>query len=236
MLFGWLRRFVCSWFYGWLVAWTVKWLVETFISKYHYHLPLQDRIHANSVAPVRQDLQTKVTNAFAHLNTGAPIVRKEMVGKKTFFIWWNIFMKISTSPFKLSIDESNRQSYSASHSSVYFSRFLNPLLSLLFSYPSFWLSGWLSSRVLFLPNSHPFVQNQFIIYVLVLFPTVRWIQMTPFTVCFGARDDSYGVFRTPKVGNIITFKLTYKSGYWLVIHLTQAAFGTVSFPTKWPRW
>ena len=37
--------------------------------------------------------------------------------------------------------------------------------------------------------------------------------MTPFTVCFGARDDSYGVFRTPKVGNIITFKLTYKSGY-----------------------
>ena len=37
--------------------------------------------------------------------------------------------------------------------------------------------------------------------------------MTPFTICFGARDDSYGVFRTPKVGNIITFKLTYKSGY-----------------------
>ena len=37
--------------------------------------------------------------------------------------------------------------------------------------------------------------------------------MTPFTVCFGARDDSYGVFRTPKVGNINPFKLTYKSGY-----------------------
>ena len=37
--------------------------------------------------------------------------------------------------------------------------------------------------------------------------------MAPFTVCFGARDDSYGVFRTPIVGNIITFKLTYKSGY-----------------------
>ena len=149
-------RFVCSWFYGWLVAWTVKWLVETFISKYHYHLPLQlacicfkprfhikrlvDRIHANSVAPVRQDLQTKVTNAFAHLNTGAPIVRKEMVGKKKLFIWWNNFMKISTSPFKLSIDESNCQSYSATLSSVYFSRCLNPLLSLLLSYPSVWLS------------------------------------------------------------------------------------------------
>ena len=109
-------------------------------------------IHDNSVAPVRQDLQTKVTNAFAHLNTGAPIVRKEMVGKKTFFIWWNIFMKISTSPFKLSIDESNCQSYSATLSSVYFSRCLNPLLSLLLSYPSVWLSGWLSSRLFFYPT------------------------------------------------------------------------------------
>ena len=138
MLLADCARFVCSLFYGWLVAWTVKWLVATFISKYHYHLPLQlacicfkprfhirtlvDRIHANSVAPVRQDLQTKVTNAFAHLNTGAPIVRKETVGKKTFFIWWNIFVKISTSPFKLSIDESNCQSCSASHSSVCSSR------------------------------------------------------------------------------------------------------------------
>ena len=45
------------------------------------------------------------------------------------------------------------------------------------------------------------------------FPTVRWIQMTPSTVCFGARDDSYGFFRTSKAGNIITFKLTYRSGY-----------------------
>ena len=108
MLLADCARFVCSLFYGWLVAWTVKWLVATFISKYHYHLPLQlacicfkprfhirtlvDRIHANSVAPVRQDLQTKVTNAFAQLNTGAPIVRKETVGKKHFsfgeiFLW-----------------------------------------------------------------------------------------------------------------------------------------------------
>ena len=44
-------------------------------------------------------------------------------------------------------------------------------------------------------------------------PCARLLPFTPFTVCFGARDDSYGVFRTPKVGNIITFKLTYKSGY-----------------------
>ena len=37
--------------------------------------------------------------------------------------------------------------------------------------------------------------------------------MMPSTVCFGARDDWYGFFRTSKAGNIITFKLTYKSGY-----------------------
>ena len=78
-----------------------------------------------------------------------------------------------------------------------------------------------------------FVQNQFIIYVLVLFPTVRWIQMMPSTVCFGARDDSYGFSRTSKAGNIITFKLTYKFGY--VTNPIGDAFKTVSFPTKWPR-
>ena len=37
--------------------------------------------------------------------------------------------------------------------------------------------------------------------------------MTPSTVCFGARNDSYGFFRPSKAGNIITFKLTYRSGY-----------------------
>ena len=165
------------------------------------------------MALVRQDLQTKVTDAFARLNTRAPIARKETVGKKAFFIWWNTFMKNSTWPFKLSIDESKCQSYSANYSSVCSSRCLNPLLSILLSYPSVWLSGPLSCRLFFSPNSNSFVQNQFIIYVLVLFPTVRWIQMTPSTVCFGARDDSYGFFRTSKAGNIITFKLTYRSGY-----------------------
>ena len=151
-------------------------------------------------------------------------------------------MKNSTSPFKLSIDESNCQSYSANHSSVCSSRCLNPLLSLLLSYPSVWLSGWLSSRVFFLPNSHSFVQNQFITYVLVLFPTVRWIQMTPSTVCFGARDDLYRFFRTSKADNIITFKLTYKSDYVTchsrtrAINLNGDAIGAVSFLTKCPRW
>ena len=111
------------------------------------------------MALVRQDLQTKVTDAFAHLNTRAPIARKRTVGKKAFLIWWNTFMKNSTSPLKLSIDESKCQSYSANYSSVCSSRCLNPLLSLLFSYPSVWLSGWLSCRVFFLPNSHFFVKK-----------------------------------------------------------------------------
>ena len=54
---------------------------------------------------------------------------------------------------ELSFDESNCQSYSASHSFVCFSRCLNPLLSILLSYPSVWLSGWLSSRAFFLITS-----------------------------------------------------------------------------------
>ena len=36
------------------------------------------------MALVRQDLQTKVTDAFVHLNTRAPIARKETVGKIHF--------------------------------------------------------------------------------------------------------------------------------------------------------
>ena len=63
--------------------------------------------------------------------------------------------------------------------------------------------------------------------MLFLFPTVRWIQMTPSTVCFGARDDSYGFFRTAKAGNIITFKLTYKSGY-VTCHSSNP-----SYQSKW---
>ena len=190
--------------YGWFVAWLVGrliWSHVTFlfsfysiITTYHFnrhisafkprfHIKtLVDRLHANIMAYVRQDLQTKVFDAFAHLNTRAPIAREETVGKNAFFIWWNTFMKNSTWPFKLSIDESDYQPYSANHSSICSSRCPNPLLSLLPSYPSVWLSGWLSSRVFFLPNSHSFVQNQFIIYVLVFFPTVRWMQMTPSTV------------------------------------------------------
>ena len=101
--------------YGWFVAWLVGrliWSHVTFqfsfysiITTYHFnwhisafkprfHIKtLVDRLHANIMAYVRQDLQTKVFDAFAHLNTSAPIAREETVGKNAFFIWWNTFMK-----------------------------------------------------------------------------------------------------------------------------------------------
>ena len=51
--------------------------------------------------------------------------------------------------------------------------------------------------------------------------------MMPSTVCFGARDDSYGFSRTSKAGNIITFKLTCKSGY-VTCHSSNP-----SYQSKW---
>ena len=104
--------------YGWRVAWLVVWLIwshvtfqfsfQSIITNYHFswHISafkprfhtrtLVDRLHANIMALVRQDLQTKVTDAFVHLNTRAPTARKETVGKNTFFIWWITFIKNST--------------------------------------------------------------------------------------------------------------------------------------------
>ncbi|KAL9961271.1 hypothetical protein ACROYT_G030180 [Oculina patagonica] len=40
----------------------------------------------------------------------------------------------------------------------------------------------------------------------------KWIKMTPSAVCFGAKDDSYGSFKIPRSGCVITFKLTYLNG------------------------
>ena len=92
--------------YGWRGAWLVVWLIwshvtfqfsfQSIITTYHinWHISafkprfhtrtLVDRLLANMMAHVRQDLQTKVTDAFVHLNTRAPIARKETVGKKHF--------------------------------------------------------------------------------------------------------------------------------------------------------
>ena len=146
-----------------------NWHISAFKPRFHTRT-LVDRLLANMMALVRQDLQTKVTDAFVHLNARAPIAREERWVKKHFSFGENFYLTLP----KLSFDESNCQSYSASHSFVCSSRCLNPLLSILLSYPSVWLSGWLSSRAFFLPNSHSFVQNHFITYELVLFPTVRW--------------------------------------------------------------
>ena len=56
-------------------------------------------------------------------------------------------------------------------------------------------------------SRNPFKINWF------FFPAMGWIQMTPSTVCFGAKDDSYGIFTTAISGNITTFKLTYQHGH-----------------------
>ena len=37
--------------------------------------------------------------------------------------------------------------------------------------------------------------------------------MTPSTICFGAKGDSFGTFTTPTSGSVITFKLIYQIGY-----------------------
>lgn len=37
--------------------------------------------------------------------------------------------------------------------------------------------------------------------------------MTPSTVCFGSKGNSFGSFTTPKSGHVITFKLIYQSGH-----------------------
>ena len=92
--------FFCNWFV-WLTCYVAGCLVDfqSIITNYHFswHISafkprfhtrtLVDGLHVNMMAHVRQDLQTKVTDAFVHLNTRAPIARKETVGKKTFLIW-----------------------------------------------------------------------------------------------------------------------------------------------------
>lgn len=51
---------------------------------YHTFRTLVDKLHANTMGPVRLDLQIKVINAFVQQDTRAPFVRKETVGKKLF--------------------------------------------------------------------------------------------------------------------------------------------------------
>ena len=71
-----------------------NWHISAFKPRFHTRT-LVDRLLANMMALVRQDLQTKVTDAFVHLNARAPIARKETVDKKSIFH----LVKISTSPY-----------------------------------------------------------------------------------------------------------------------------------------
>ena len=70
-------------FYSIITTYHFNWHISAFKPRFHI-TTLVDRLHANIMAYVRQDLQTKVTDAFAHLNTRVPIARKETVGKKEF--------------------------------------------------------------------------------------------------------------------------------------------------------
>ena len=70
-------------FYSTIATYHFDWHISAFKPRFHIRT-LVDRLHANIMALVRQDLQTKVTDAFVRLNTRAPIARKETVGKKTF--------------------------------------------------------------------------------------------------------------------------------------------------------
>ena len=107
--------------YGWRVAWLVVWLIwshvtfqfsfQSIITTYHFnwHIfafkprfhtrKLVDRLHANIMALVRQDLQTKVTDAFAHLNTTAPTARKKRLVKIHFSFGEILLSKTLPDPF-----------------------------------------------------------------------------------------------------------------------------------------
>ena len=52
-----------------------------------------------------------------------------------------------------------------------------------------------------------FIQNQETNFYGIILE--NWIKMKPSAVCFGARDDTYGLFKIPVAGSIITFKLIY---------------------------
>nr|XP_058945954.1 uncharacterized protein LOC131773977 [Pocillopora verrucosa] len=42
---------------------------------------------------------------------------------------------------------------------------------------------------------------------------VQWIKINTSPVCFGARNNSYGVFKIPSAGRVISFKLVHLFGY-----------------------
>ena len=106
--------------YVWFVAWLVGWLIwshvtfqfsfYSIITTYHFnwhisafkprfHIKtLVDRLHANIMAYVRQDLQKKVFDAFAHLNTRAPIARKKRSVKMHFSFGETLLWKTLPDP------------------------------------------------------------------------------------------------------------------------------------------
>ena len=117
-------------------------------------------------------------------------------------------MKNSTSPLKLFIDESKCQSYSAG---LLLQMSQSPFV------PAAFLSNCLTKRLAVLRcillTQLIFFCSKSIHHICAgYFPNSK-MDKNDATYSFGARDNSYGFFRTSKVGNIITFKLTYKYAY-----------------------
>lgn len=54
---------------------------------------------------------------------------------------------------------------------------------------------------------------------------VKWIQMTPSPVCFGATGNSFGSFTNPSRGRVITFKLIHRNGYLQCAPLHRSHWG-----------
>ena len=171
MLFGWLRnvflQLVCmvDGLRGWLFGWFD--LMWHFNFHFKVSLPLTTSIGIYlllNLVFTPEHLWTDSLPTWWHLSDriyrqrlqmplptwiqGHQLRGKKRWVKKHFSFGENFYLTLP----KLSFDESNCQSYSASHSFVCSSRCLNPLLSLLLSYPSVWLSGWLSSRLFFYPT------------------------------------------------------------------------------------
>ena len=53
----------------------------------------------------------------------------------------------------------------------------------------------------------------FLFFSIFFFSAKPWFKMNNESVCFGAKNDSFGSFSVLNYGTILTFKLVYKSGY-----------------------
>ena len=61
---------------------------------------------------------------------------------------------------------------------------------------------------------------------VLFFPVSGWFKINAEEVCFGAKNDSYGIFNIQKMGKIFAFKLAHLSG-------GVSCFDDLDSTTKW---